>query len=157
MYCIYDLDGTLICSQHRQITLADGSLDLDHWRENSTPEKVARDSLLPLVSLYRKHYRMGHTILFCTARVLGDPDYSFLMDNGLMAHYTLSRPGGCRMPDAELKEIQLRLFAHERGITWEAFCDDAILYDDNQKVLSHLMMNGLKVQDAVILNRVCAA
>lgn len=156
MFCIYDLDGTLIDSSHRQLTLPDGSLDLDHWREHSTPEKVFNDSLLPLVSLFKKHNRL-HTTLFCTARVLSDADYDFLMHHGLMADYTLSRPGGCRTPDAVLKEIQLRLFAHDRGITWADFCSDAIMYDDNRNVLSHMMQNGLKVQDAVRLNRVCAA
>ena len=37
---LFDLDGTMIDSSHRQNTLADGSLDLAHWIENNTPEKI---------------------------------------------------------------------------------------------------------------------
>lgn len=156
MFCIYDLDGTLIDSSHRQLTLPDGALDLNHWRENSTPEKVNQDSLLPLVSLLRKHKRQGNKIIFCTARVLGEADYGFLMDNGLTAHYTLSRPNGCETPDHYLKEIQLRLFAHDRQITWSDFCDNSIMFEDNRKVIDYLRIHGMTLQDAAKLNRVCA-
>jgi hypothetical protein len=40
MRFIYDLDHTLLDSSHRQATLPNGDLDLAHWIENSTPEKV---------------------------------------------------------------------------------------------------------------------
>ena len=50
MLFIFDLDGTTIDSSHRQNTLPDGSLNLDAWVRNNTPEKIARDSLLPMAS-----------------------------------------------------------------------------------------------------------
>ena len=157
MYCIYDLDGTLIDSAHRKATRPDGSLDLDHWKRNSTPEKVAADSLLPLVGLLRKHWRTGNEIVFCTARVMSDADYEFLMEHGLMSHHILSRPEGCTMADAELKEIQLRLFAQSLDLSWSEFCSQAIMYDDNRAVIGLLSMNGLKVEDAITLNEALAA
>ena len=40
MLYIFDLDHTVIDSSHRQITRADGSLDLDAWIENSTRKKI---------------------------------------------------------------------------------------------------------------------
>ena len=76
MFCIFDLDGTVIDSSHRKLAKPDGSLDLEHWIDNCTPEKIAADSLLPLVSLMRKNWRGGHTVLVCTARVLSDADYN---------------------------------------------------------------------------------
>ena len=51
MRFIYDLDHTVIDSSHRAATLPNGSIDLDHWREHSTPELIARDRLLPLASI----------------------------------------------------------------------------------------------------------
>jgi len=35
---IFDLDGTIIDSSHRQATLPDGTLNLPAWIENSTPK-----------------------------------------------------------------------------------------------------------------------
>ena len=45
---IFDLDGTIIDSSHRQATLPDGTLNLAHWFENATPEKIFEDKVLPL-------------------------------------------------------------------------------------------------------------
>jgi FMN phosphatase YigB (HAD superfamily) len=54
---IFDLDHTVIDSSHRQLTKADGSLDLAHWIENNTPEKIAADTELPLANHWRKVQR----------------------------------------------------------------------------------------------------
>lgn len=157
MFCVYDLDGTVICSLHRKATLEDGSLDLEHWIENSTPEKVASDSLLPLVSLMRKNWRTGHTIIVCTARVLSDADYAFFLENDIPFHTMLSRPEGCTMSDHTLKDIQLRLYAQNLGISWKRFCSESVLYDDNGQVLKHLGNIGMTTRDAVTLNKVLAS
>ena len=53
MLFIFDLDGTTIDSSHRQNTLPDGSLNLDAWVRNNTPEKIARDSLLPMAESWK--------------------------------------------------------------------------------------------------------
>ena len=44
---IWDLDQTLIDSSHRNTG------DLAHWIEHSTVEHIMKDSLLPMVSVYR--------------------------------------------------------------------------------------------------------
>lgn len=157
MYCIFDLDGTLIDSSHRQLTKPNGDLDLDHWIENCTRKKVLRDSLLPMIDVYHRERAANNFIMFCTARVLGSPDHEFFASNGLLADHIISRPNGCTTNDALLKEIQLRMFAHERGITWRDFCSNAIMYDDNQNVISHMSQNGLTVHNAKLLNRSLAA
>ena len=41
---VFDLDGTVIDSSHRQITNKDGTLNLDLWRHNSTRSKIFKDN-----------------------------------------------------------------------------------------------------------------
>jgi hypothetical protein len=50
MRFIFDLDHTVIDSSHRQLTLADGSLDLAHWVDNCTRAQIMRDRPLPLLA-----------------------------------------------------------------------------------------------------------
>ena len=78
MIYIFDLDHTVIDSSHRQLTRADGSLDLDHWIENCTRQKIFADELLPLARLMRSAYSVGHTVIVCTARVLSAHDYAWV-------------------------------------------------------------------------------
>ena len=92
MRYIFDLDHTVIDSSHRQLTKADGSLDLDHWIANNTRAKIMADSLLPLATQWRKAYAKGSEIVVCTARVIGQDDRDFLAMNGLRYHAMLSRP-----------------------------------------------------------------
>ena len=150
---VFDLDGTVICSNHRKATLPDGSLDLVHWIENNTPDKIARDSLLPLIDLMRVQFDKGHRIVICTARVLGDADYEFFMMNFVPFHDVLSRPMGCTMGDAELKDIQLRLYAQAQGISWAKFCALSKVYDDNLGVLDRLGSIGMDCKNAVNINK----
>ena len=82
MLFIFDLDGTTIDSSHRQNTLPDGSLNLDAWVRNNTPEKIARDSLLPMAESWKTINRQNHQIVIMTARVIGKADLKFLADNG---------------------------------------------------------------------------
>lgn len=140
---IFDLDGTVIDSSHRKATLPDGSLDLDHWIENCTPEKIAGDTLLPLADYMRKVFSL-HEVLICTARVMSEADYDFLFDNGLHADAILSRPMGNRLPDAYLKEMLLRDHATRRELQWEEFTKTATIIDDNYSVLARLGQVGIR-------------
>jgi hypothetical protein len=156
MRFIYDLDHTVIDSSHRQATLADGSLDLAHWIENNTPEKIARDSLLPLAKEMRENFKRGAEIVVCTARVLQDADYEFLRDHGLHAHAILSRPMGDSTPDWLLKDKMLRQYARRCGISWARLCATSVMLDDNANVIVHLNNRGLTVYDAIQLNKAVA-
>ena len=153
MRFIYDLDHTAIDSTHRQSTLADGSLDLAHWIENNTPEKIWLDSLLPLAHQWRTQYARGAEIVVCTARVMQDADYAFLNHHGLIAHTILSRPEGDRTPDWLLKDKMLRRYARERGLSWARLCATSVMMDDNADVIDHLNNQGLRVHNAIRLNR----
>ena len=145
---IFDLDGTVICSKHRHAALPNGDIDLVHWVENSTPRKIAADSLLPLVNKLRTLYAKGHKVIICTARVMSRHDYQFLLRNNIPFDWVISRPKGCTTPDAELKREKLeRLFAR---LNVKPGC--AQMWDDNDKVLTAAKAIGIKTHDAKRLN-----
>ena len=151
-YFIFDLDHTVIDSSHRQSYLPDGSLDLVHWRENSTAEKVAQDTLLPLARVMASAHNVNIRIIVCTARVMASADYYFLQQHGLFADYILSRPEGDTSGDAQLKIRLLNDFVKSQGISWKRFIQGAVMFDDNQTVIKALKSIGLNVVDAVQTN-----
>ena len=152
MRFIYDLDHTVIDSRHRQATLPNGDLDLAHWIENSTPEKVAADKLLPLAGHWIRQRERGAEIVVCTARVMGEADYRFLADHGLVWDAMLSRDAGDRTAHADLKLRSLRNYAASAGISWRRFCMFSVMMDDNKNVIDLLTRAGLRVYNALELN-----
>lgn len=149
---IFDLDHTVIDSSHRQATLADGSLDLDHWIENNTPEKIMRDSLLPLSEQWKMLQAKGTRIIICTARVMQEADFLFLFNNGLHFYRCLSRPLGVTLGDGQLKELLLRRHAAEEKMAFARFAKSCVMFDDNHKVIDHLRPLGFSVYNAVSVN-----
>jgi hypothetical protein len=141
MRFIYDLDHTVICSKHRSATLPDGSLDLNHWREHSTPELIAKDKLLPLAGHWKTQRSRGCEI-----------DFRFLDENELYFHGIISRAEGDTSPDAILKERGLRNYAFSSGYSWARFCKFSIMLDDNESVIKHLTARGLRVYNSLEIN-----
>ena len=151
---IFDLDHTVIDSTHRQLTKPDGTLDLAHWIENNTPEKIAADSLLPLADFWKAHQMSAQNeIVVCTARVFGAADAQFLDDHGLYADAILSRPMGDNSPDWMLKERLLREYARTTGRSWVRFCRTAEMFDDNKAVLKMVDYHGITAYNAISLNK----
>lgn len=150
-HIIFDLDGTVICSKHRCNTLPDGSLDLDHWFENNTHDKIMRDSLLPLARIMREMYAAGHNVIVCTARSPHDSNHHFLRENDLPHHVFLSRRAGDMRGDAQLK-IDL-LTDYFQSIGFSSVADaKAIMFDDNAKVIDAMISLGITVVNAVMAN-----
>ena len=153
MHFIFDLDHTVVDSSHRQATRPDGSLDLDHWRENSTAKLIERDTLLPLAHEWRKIQRKGNAkIIVCTARVMGPADYFYFGSRGLFAETIISRKEGDRTPDDLLKLRGLKQYCKAQGISWRRFCKTAIMFDDNKNVINTLANNGLMIHNALEIN-----
>ena len=157
MNYIFDLDHTIVDSSHRQATRPDGSLDLDHWRENSTPAMIEADTLLPLAHEWRKVYRKGAGIIVCTARVMGPADYRYLTSRGLFADKVISRREGDRTPDDLLKLRGLKQYCAENRISWRRFVKTAVMFDDNLNVINTLANHGLTVHNAILLNKELSA
>ena len=144
MLFIFDLDGTTIDSSHRQNTLPDGSLNLDAWVRNNTPEKIARDSLLPMAESWKTINRQNHQIVIMTARVIGAADFKFLDDNRLGYDYIYSRPFGDTTPDDILKKrMILQLRVHMRkSLNW--LRHNSYMFDDNKSVRQCLTDFGIR-------------
>jgi len=150
---IFDLDGTVLCSKHRQATLPDGTLDLAHWIENNRPHLIAKDSVLPCADTMREVWkRPANRVIICTARFVSRHDLNLLNRHNLNFHDMLSRPEGCTMRDADLKEIQLRLYAQRNSLTWARFCKSALMYDDSPTVLERMEAIGIQCINAVDWN-----
>ena len=152
MRYIFDLDHTVIDSSHRQATRPDGSLDLDHWKANSTPAMIEADSLLPLANEWRKVHRKGASVIVCTARVMSPADYRYLATRGLFADCIISRQEGDRTPDDLLKLRALKRYAAAQGESWARFTSSSIMFDDNQGVIKTLANHGLMVHNAISIN-----
>ena len=157
MHFIFDLDHTVIDSSHRQLTKADGSLDLTHWRENCTHEKIMADTLLPLARTMQDAINNGQNVIICTARVLGRSDIIFLAKHGLLASVILSRPEGDNTPDAELKTRLLKQHCQKVGITWARFTRSAYMFDDNVNVLAEMKSHGITALNAIKINQLKVA
>jgi len=153
MHFIFDLDHTVIDSSHRQLTKADGSLDLTHWRENCTHEKIMGDTLLPLARTMQDAINNGQNVIICTARVLGRSDIIFLAKHGLLASVILSRPEGDNTSDAELKTRLLKQHCQTVGITWARFTRSAYMFDDNVNVLAEMKSHGITALNAIKINQ----
>ena len=148
-YVIFDLDGTVINTSHRYRDLPCGKIDLDFWFANSTPEMIAKDSLLPLAASMRTMYAAGHIIVVCTARDfsplngvdLGAIYTQFLADNGLQHHALLHRKMAgedhASMGDGDLKIRLLSDYAESEGFSSIKEMG-AIMFDDNLTVIKAL-------------------
>ena len=139
--CIFDLDGTIIDSSHRQATLADGTLNLEAWKQNCTRSKIMKDKVLPLAKQVSKRKAAGDYVVICTARVMSDADFDFLQRHNIVAHKVLSRPLGNNEADGHLKAKQLsslfNLSQFKRA--------SKIMFDDAASVRSALRKIGIAV------------
>ena len=152
MLYIFDLDGTVIDSSHRQNTLPDGSLDLAHWVENNTVEKILADSLLPLAEKMRSVRSVKDTVAVITARVIQDADLAFLKRNDLRFNYLFSRAQGNTSPDDILKKRAILKLARklQRSMNWMR--KNTVFFDDNLEVLGIMDSMGIKTINATLAN-----
>lgn len=138
---IFDLDGTVIDSSHRQVTDSKGNLNIAKWFENNTPEKIFQDKILPLAQEIRRRHKKGDYTIVCTARNLSYADYEFMMENGILADKVICRPKGNMENDAELKRKQLNSFLSLKQFKQA----NKVMFDDNNKVRSLLRQIGISV------------
>ena len=149
MRFIFDLDGTVIDSSHRQgDTLAD-------WRRMNTVGNIMRDRLLPLAGKMQTAILDGLDVWICTSRVMGKGDFAFLRMQGLLPNGgpVIHRMGeGDARPCGELKLAKLRGMAASMGVNWVQFAHDSIMFDDSIDVQNTMRNAGLRVVDPVQFN-----
>jgi hypothetical protein len=146
---IFDLDGTIICSKHRQKLKPNGDLDLDHWIANRAKyHLVMADKLLPLSRLWRA-IQLDNRPAICTSRVISHLDEDFLLKHKLIWSTFMHREGGDFTSDAEYKVKHIRNHLDRTG--WDA--STTTLYDDHAGVRQAVRKElGLKVFDPVPFN-----
>jgi len=139
---IYDMDGVLVDTSHRYRNLPNGSIDLDYWLTNNTPEKVAQDTLLPLAKQYKADLlNPAIYVVICTARAALAHDYDFIRNRLGWPNKIICRPVGNMEPDAVLKRrglcrlLNLKQFQNIVRVFW----------DDNKKNLDAVKDLGLKL------------
>lgn len=129
---IYDMDGTIVCSQHRFRTLDNGKIDLQYWIDNCTPEKIAQDSLLPLAEQYKAQLANPEIyVVIATARVLETADMDYIKNILGMPNKIVSRNGrNDKRKGADMKIAGLRYLKNLRQFAKSAlhFYEDNIEY-----------------------------
>jgi len=137
--CIYDLDGTVIDSSHRIKLHDNGSLDLDHWKQNCTRDQIFKDDLLPLYWQLVSDYKQGNYIVICTAREMTEIDLEFIHSMGIYYDKIISRPKGNTTVDHVLKKSQLRYFWNLKPFKNIS----KSFYDDNENNLKAINSLGI--------------
>ena len=160
MIYIFDLDGTVIDSSHRQLALPNGDIDLTHWKENSTKKKIFRDELLPLAKYMRRaiaNPKMQTAI--CTARNLGKYDYQYLQQKNLVPDFILARQEGDNRGDAIMKHEKIFNLLVSLKIPRNRWKISATIFDDNKSVLrmakndlNIISVNATKFNERILKN-----
>ena len=147
MRFIFDLDGTVIDSTHRQ---GDGSLD--DWHRLNTAKNVALDSPLPLLDQMRDAIADDLDVIVCTSRVMAGRDFRWLDDHGIRGVTILCRDVDDDRLCGFFKLHLLKDYADSIGYTWARFCQTSIMFDDSIDVQNTLRSVGLPVIDPVNYN-----
>ena len=147
MRFIFDLDGTVIDSTHRQ---GDGSLD--DWHRLNTAKNVALDSPLPLLDQMRDAIADDLDVIVCTSRVMAGRDFRWLDDHGIRGIDILCRAPSDNRTCGFFKLQLLHNYARSIGYTWARFAQTSLMFDDDKGVQDTLRSVGLRVIDPVNYN-----
>ena len=147
MRFIFDLDGTVINSNHR---IGDGSLD--YWRRMNTPDNIAADGELPLFDQMLDAINDNLDVIVCTSRVMGAADFEWLQAHGVDGITILCRSDSDERNCGFFKLSLLHDYARSLGMTWARFRRTSIMFDDSREVQNTLRSVGLRVIDPVNYN-----
>jgi len=146
---VFDLDCTLIDSSGRINSTGnvEDGLDLDYWIDNSTPERIMEDKLLPLIDVFHEFKKTGFTNIAVTAREMTSGDYEYLKHHNLHFDMILHR-GDSKELDHILKEKKLdKLFA-------ESDLKPFLAFDDKEENLEIFKKFGFTCINALDINKV---
>lgn len=135
---IFDMDGVLVDSSHRYSTIEkDGklSIDLNYWREREP--YACRDSFLP--AFYNDYLpaldNPENIVIVATARVLNEPDNTFLSHYMPRPDFIISRPNGSSISGGKLKVSGIKRLLNLRQFSQ---IEEMLVYEDNLAYLSAL-------------------
>ena len=147
MRFIFDLDGTVIDSSHRQ------GDTLDDWRRLNTAKNVALDSPLPLLDQMRDAIADDLDVIVCTSRVMSGRDFRWLDDHGIRGIDILCRAPSDNRTCGFFKLHLLHNYAKSLGLAWGRFIRDCVMFDDDKGVQDTLRSVGLRVIDPLNYNQ----
>lgn len=134
---VLDLDGVVLDATHRQATHADGTLDLDKYRANSTWANVMADAMMPLALLGVWLTNNSLPFYVCTARPLCKGTQDKLNALGIKPNRIFHR-GESQEADYILKHRAMsENFSEEQRA-------NMVLIDDNIKNLEAVHNIGMK-------------
>ena len=149
---VFDLDGTVINSEHRTPNKDDGTIDLTKYLSLRNRENLFKDSLLPLATIMRQLFHYNY-ILIATARCVDKDDIDFLKFHNIPYHKILSRPwSGNYEKDAKLKRRQLQRLRNLKQFqnkTWFMF-DDAKPVISEMRKIGIVCLNSLKINERLL-------
>lgn len=158
---IFDLDHTVINSEHRINECLDssGNLDLNTYRRKAcTRAQVYTDELLPLADVMLNYIKNGFTVVILTARHCFKHDYDYLKKHGLKTPLILSRN---KLYKHFSPTRAKALYTSGDAVYKGAYIDvlkslypyhDFVLYDDHQGVLEQARTQGVQAINAIHLN-----
>lgn len=144
---IFDLDGTVIDSEHRTPRLPDGRVDVDAFLAMKTHRLVFKDTLLPLARVMRERFRdPNSTVAVCTSRTMSKADHHYLRFHKLHAHLVLHRDSQDRdTPDGVLKTRLLDpILSRFKSV---------VMFDDNLEVIDAIRALGVRVINSTLHNQ----
>ena len=139
---VFDLDETVVNSQHRTPCFPDGTLNLEQYIAKHTRENVFLDTLLPLARTMQNAINSGYTVAILTARDMAQADYDFLSLHGIKPKHIYSRDK-CKtkkhyqMRDGEYKVAWLQKIA--KKVTSK----HVIMFDDSKVVKKAMRQAGI--------------
>ena len=130
---IYDMDGTIVCSQHRYKAV-NGKIDLAHWRKNSTAKMIKKDSLLPHSKQFFKDMACNNTVVgIATARSMkqGDANFKYIKKHLGNPDFIVHRLG----ENDSRKGVDLKNSGITKNLGSLADFESIRIYEDNQEYL----------------------
>lgn len=159
---IFDLDRTVIDSDHRTPYKEGQDLDLTAYRALQTHENIMKDKLLPLAEYMQLLISQGEKVVIVTARRMIKSDYIFLRKNGMKRVYICSR-------DQLFKRFEAthatRIYNSGDSVYKRYWFEHLALkfrdhsftvYDDHKGVLQQAQELGFQVYDAIKVNEMLA-
>jgi len=146
---IFDLDGTVINSDHRTPNKPDGTLDLQGYFSKRNRENIFKDTLLPLANEMRRLYAEGNYIIVSTSRTIDQDDLDFMKAHGLKFHQFFSREKSDTRGDAQLKVGRLKKFLNLKQFRGKVH----IMFDDAIPVISAMRKSGITCLNSATINR----
>lgn len=148
---IWDLDGTLVDSQHRTMWgkgWVRTEEQLGYWLDMSTPHWIRKDTPLPLARIQRRMKdKFGGYHVVLTARTLSDADVAYLGKHHMVFDHLLHREGSVEANDTmKRKRLGDFLQGNPSLVPFLAFDDEE---PNHQLYLDY----GFSVVDPRSLNR----